>query len=246
MSIDKDKIIFGRHPVLEAIRAGAAIEKVMVLQGARGPFEQDLRRACDQAGIPLQYVPKERLNKFTDGNHQGVIARFSEVRYAQLDELLADLESQEVVPLLLILDGVTDVRNLGAIARTAELCGAHALIVPHSGTAQINAEAMKSSAGALAKLPVCREKSLFVAVETLQMANIRVLALTMEADFPIHQIALDRPTALILGSEGRGVHPKMIQIADESCYIPQKGEIDSFNVSVAAGIALYEAMRQRG
>ena len=242
---EKVKIIFGRHPVIEAIRAGAPIEKVMILQGARGPFEQELRKVCKQAGVPIQYVPKEKLNKLTSGNHQGVVARRSEVQYANLEEVLKELEEKEQTPLLLILDNITDVRNLGAIARTAELCGAHALIVPHTGSAQINAEAMKSSAGALATLPVCREKSLMVAVESLQMANIRVLALTMEADFPIHQVAMDRPTALILGSEGRGIHPKLIKIADESCYIPQKGKIDSFNVSVAAGMVLYEAMRQR-
>lgn len=242
---DNATLIFGRHPVAEAIRSGAAIDKVYLQSGTKGPFEQEIRQLCKDADVQLQYVPKERLNKLTQGNHQGVIAVFALTRNYTIEEVLAIAEEKGEAPLLLILDSITDVRNFGAIARTAELFGVHGLIIPQGGAARVNPDAMKSSAGALATLPVCREKSLFTAIEALQMSNIRVLATEMKADFAVHEMALDIPTAFILGSEGKGIHPKMAKIADERCYIPQKGKLDSLNVSVAAGIVLYEALRQR-
>jgi 23S rRNA (guanosine2251-2'-O)-methyltransferase len=240
------QIIYGRHPVADAIRSGTPIDKVILQQGIRGEMEKELRHLCKAEGIPLQVVPKERLNKMVRGNHQGVIALQSFVRYYRLEDVLPGIYEESEVPLLLLLDGVTDVRNFGAIARTAEALGAHALVIPQKNSAQINAEAMKASAGALAKIPVCRESSLAVAIDYLRLSGIRVLASSLEAEVPLYALDLKAPAAFILGAEGEGISPALMRQADERFIIPQLGTTDSLNVSVAAGMMLYEAMRQRG
>lgn len=246
MNNSEDQLIFGRHPVVDAIRAGQPMEKLLIQQGVRGDFEKEIRLLSREFQIPLQVAPRERLDQMARGNHQGIIAFLSPIAYYHLDDILPGIYERSETPLLLILDGVTDVRNLGAIARSAELCGAHALVVPRKGSAQINAEAVKASAGALLKLPVCRERSLLAAAETLKMSGIRLLVSDLGAGHPIYELDLRGPIAFVLGSEGKGVTREMLREADETFLIPQRGTTDSFNVSVAAGIMLYESMRQRG
>ncbi len=238
-------LIYGRHPVLEALETAAPVEKVILQQGTRGEFERQLRHLCRDRGVPLQVAPRERIDRLVRGNHQGVVALLAAVAYQRVEDVLPLIYEQGEVPLLLLLDGVTDVRNLGAIARSAEVAGAHALVVPRSGSAGLNADAVKSSAGALLRLPVCREQSLISTTEFLQSSGLRVYASDLSGDEWLHELPLREPVALILGSEGSGINPALARVADERFRIPQRGQLNSFNVSVAAGIMLYEAMRQR-
>lgn len=239
------QLIYGRHPVLDAIRAGQPFEKLILQQGVRGEFEKELRQLSKANNIPMQVVPKERLNKLVRGNHQGVVGVLSPIRYYLLEDVLPTIYERSEVPLILLLDGVTDVRNLGAIARSAELAGVHALVVPRKGSAQINAEALKTSAGALTRIPVCRESSLVAAVETLRLSGIPLIVSDLQAKQLVFEIDFTGPVALVVGAEGRGVSWEMVQAATRTFLIPQRGTTDSFNVSVAAGIMLYEVMRQR-
>ena len=239
--------IYGHHPVTEAIRAGKPVEKVFFQQGERGEVEKEIRHLTKEYGIPLQVVPREKLNKMVKGQHQGVVAYLSLVQYLSLEDVVPFVFEQGEVPLLVLLDGVTDVRNFGAIARSAECAGAHAVVVPQSGSALANEEAMKASAGALARVRLCRVRSLFSTVEWLQQCGIQVVATALsERTVPVYQADFTLPTAILMGSEGEGVHPKLQKMSDAVVRIPQATDFDSFNVSVAAGIVLYEAMRQRG
>ena len=242
----KDKnIIYGRHPVVEAIQTGTTIDKLMLQQGLRGEFEKEGPQLSKQFNIPVQVVPKERLNKVTRSNHQGIIGFISAIRYYALEDVLPMLYEKEEAPLILILDGITDVRNMGAIARSAEVLGAHTLIVPKKGSAMIGPDAVKTSAGALNILPVCREHSLVKAVQYLKNSGIQVLASDLKATKVLSEIDLSLPTAIIVGSESKGTSPALIKEANQHFIIPQKGQTDSLNVSVASGIMLYEAMQQR-
>jgi len=246
MSKDKDiKFIYGRHPVLDALQAGVSIEKVFLQQGIRGELEKELRHLCKSEGIPLKVIPKDRLNRMVSGNHQGVVASQALIRYYRVEDVLPGIYERSEIPLLLLLDGITDVRNFGAIARTAEVCGAHALVVPQKNSAQINAEAMKTSAGALSHIPVCRETSIVAAIEYLQLSGIRVLASSLHSSHSIYELDLSQPVAFVLGAEGEGISRAVERAADQHFIIPQKGKTDSLNVSVAGGMMLYEAMRQR-
>jgi 23S rRNA (guanosine2251-2'-O)-methyltransferase len=239
-------IIYGHHPVVEAIQAGKPVDKVFFQQGVRGEMEKEIRHLTKEHDIPLQVVPKEKLNKMVRGNHQGVVAYLSLVNYLSIEDVVPFILEQGEVPLLVVLDNVTDVRNFGAICRSAECLGAQAVIVPQSGAAPANEEAMKASAGALARMQVCRVRSLFSTVEWLQTSGIQVVATALsDRAQPIRAIDFTVPTALLLGSEGEGLHPKLIKMSDAVAIIPQATDFDSLNVSVAAGIVLYEAMRQR-
>jgi 23S rRNA (guanosine2251-2'-O)-methyltransferase len=245
MQKTEDNVIYGRHPVVDAIREGRQFDKVMLQQGIRGDFEKLLRSTCREYEVPLQVVPKERLGRFVKGVHQGVIGFVSLLEYQHIEQVLPLIYERSEVPLLLILDGVTDVRNFGAISRTAEVAGVHAIIVPQKGAALINADALKTSAGALSKIPVCREKSLFTTIEFLQNSGIAVFVSSLEAEDFIFNLDFNCPMALVVGSEDTGVHPKIMAMADKSFIIPQVGTTNSLNVSVAAGMMLYEVMRQR-
>lgn len=238
-------LIFGRHPVLEAIEAGKKFDKIFLQRDTRGELETELRRLCKEHEIPLQYVPKERLNRITRGNHQGVIGLLALIDYYRLEDVIPTIWEKAETPLILILDGVTDVRNFGAIARSAEICGVHAIVVPKTGSALINADAIKTSAGALLRLNVCRENSLVSAIELLQISGIQVFASEMKAEKHVFELDLTAPAALIVGSEDEGVSQALLDRVGERFRIPQRGETDSFNVSVAAGIMLYEVLRQR-
>lgn len=238
-------IIYGRHPIIDSIKAGQAFDKIMLQQGIRGEYEKELRYTCRQFDIPLQVVPKERLNRFTKSNHQGVIGFISLITYQSLENVLPAIYENSETPLLLILDGVTDVRNFGAIARTAEIAGVHAIIVPKKGAALINSDAIKTSAGALTKIAVCRETSLFTVVEFLQNSGVQVFASDLQAEKMSYKLDFTVPTALIIGSEDLGVQEGLLRRADETFIIPQVGTTDSYNVSVATGMMLYEVIRQR-
>lgn len=239
------QLIFGRHPVVDTIKTGGNVDKVFFQTGIRGPFEKELRQICKEFNIPLQYVPKERLDKIVGGNHQGIIAHLSLIKYYALEDVLPMAYEKSEAPLILILDGVTDVRNFGAIARSAEICGVHAIVIGKKGSAQINADAIKTSAGALTKIPVCRESSLSAAVDLLKLSGVQVVASELKASSLIYKTDLTLPTAIIMGSEDKGVNSTLLQKVDQRVIIPQKGTTDSFNVSVAAGIILYEVTRQR-
>ena len=238
-------IIYGRHPVIDALQSGTTIEKLMLQQGIRGDFEKEIRNLSKALNIPVQVVPKEKLNRVVRGNHQGIIGYLSLIDYYRLEDVLPQVYEHSETPLFLVLDGITDVRNLGAIARSAEICGAHALVVPRKGSALINADAMKTSAGALAKIRVCREASLVKAVEYLQLSGIKVLSSDLRAQKKLHELDLKGPLAFVVGAEGEGVSKAIGEKADERFIIPQKGTTDSFNVSVATGIMLYEVLKQR-
>ncbi len=242
----EQNIIFGRHPVLEALASDQEIDRVILQQGTRGDFEKEVRHACRRRDILLQVAPKERLDRLVRGNHQGIVAYAALIRFQPLDDVLAAVFERGETPLLLMLDGITDVRNLGAIARSAECSGVHALILPAKGSAQINAEAIKTSAGALNNIPVCRVNSLVSTLERLQNSGVQALAGDLLAAKPIFEMDLAAPVVLIAGSEGEGVSRALLQRVNQRFIIPQAGSTNSFNVSVATGIMLYEAMRQRG
>lgn len=242
---NKSNIIFGRHPVIEAINSGKTIDKVIMQQGFKGPLEKEIRQICKVHQIPTQLLPKERIARIVPGNHQGVIAFLSLIEYQKLEHILPLLYEQSKVPLFLLLDGITDVRNFGAIARTAEVMGVHALVIPRKKSAQINADAIKTSAGALLKIPVCRESSIVASIDYLQQSGVQILASDLEANTPIGQMDFSLPSALVIGAEDRGVSPSILKMVDQQFIIPQVGETDSLNVSVATGMMLYEVVRQR-
>lgn len=240
------QLIYGYHPVVEALKAGRPVEKVFFQQGLRGEVEREIRLLTRERGIPLQVVPREKLNRMTRGVHQGVVAWLSLVLYRSLEEEWAGVEQGGSPPLLVLLDGITDVRNFGAICRSAECAGVHAVVVPQSGCAPANEEAMKASAGALARIRLCRVRSTYSAVEWLQERGVQVIATGRSPQSqPIYRLDLTGPTAWLMGAEGAGLAPKLMRMADAVGRIPQLSDFDSYNVGVAAGICLYETMRQR-
>ncbi len=239
-------LIYGHHPVVEAIESGRPVEKVFFQQGLRGEMEKEIRHLTKAHDIPLQVVPRERLNKMVRGNHQGVAAWLSLVEFQNLEDVVPHLFERGEIPLLLLLDGVTDVRNFGAICRSAFCLGAHAVIIPTSGAAPANEDAMKASAGALAKVQLCRVKSMYSAVDWLKASGIQVVSTALtDRSVPVYEVDFRLPTAILMGAEDTGVSPKLLKMSDQVTRIPQATDFDSFNVSVAAGIVLYEALRQR-
>ena len=241
----KDDVIYGRHPVLEALAAGRPVDKVFLQQGTRGEFEKELRRACKEREVPMTLIPQAKLQRMARGNHQGVVAQLAAAAYQSVENVLPQVYERGQTPLFLLLDGVTDVRNLGAIARSAEVCGAQTLIIPQKNSAGLTADAVKSSAGALARLPVCRHKSLVNTVEYLRMSGVQVIASDLNADRYLHELQLTGPLCIVMGSEDTGITEGVARAADTTFKIPQAGTLNSFNVSVAAGILLFEAMKAR-
>lgn len=240
-----EDFIYGIQPITEALAAGRVLDKVWLAQG-KHPSVQPLKQALRQAGVPIQEVPIEKIEQTVRGRaHQGVLAFVAQVGYAVLEEVVAQIFEKGQVPLLVLVDGVTDVRNIGAIARTAEGLGAHALLVPTQGSARLGADAMKASAGALNYLPICRVDTAKKAMATLQALGIAVAAITEKAKQPLDEIETEGPICLLLGDEARGIAPSLLQQADYVAHIPMTGQVASLNVSVAAAIALYEVLRQR-
>jgi len=243
---NKNQLIFGKHPVIDAIKSGQTIDKVAFQRGITGDFEREIRKLCKEYNVQLQYIPKERIEKFAKGkNHQGVIAFLSLIPYYKLEDMLPMLYEKDEPPLVVVLDGVTDVRNFGAIARTAEGAGAHAIVVPAKGSALVNADAMKTSAGALSYIPVCRETSISAAVDYLIMSGFQVVASSLDGTVSLKAVDFSLPTAVVVGAEGEGITPQILRKATQKFLIPMMGKTNSYNVSVACGMILYEALRQR-
>lgn len=241
----KSSLIFGIHPVNEAIRSGKPIDKVLIKQGFKSETLPGLFPAMRDQNIPFQYVPLEKLNRLTGGNHQGIIALVSELEYTELEKLVPMLFDQGKLPVLVLLDSITDVRNLGALARSAECSGMDALIVPSKGSAQINADAIKTSAGALNNIPVCRVNSLEEAAKYLRDSGFQLVAATEKANDYIYNVDFNKPVALVVGAEDTGIDPKLLNMADALVKIPMYGAIQSLNVSAAASVLFYEIVRQR-
>lgn len=241
----KKNIIAGRNPVIEALNAGENLDKILLFKNASGDAINQIRNAAKSFNIPVQYVPNEKLNKITNINHQGVIAFKSAITYQDLQQIIDWINSKGETPLLLILDGVTDVRNIGAIARSAVCTGVHAIIIPDKGVGALNEDAVKSSAGALEKIHICRVNSVANAVDTLHLNGIKVFASEMNAANKLFELNFSDPCCIVMGNEGKGVQPFILKSADDTFSIPMKNNFDSFNVSVACGISLYEAMKQR-
>lgn len=239
-----DNIIFGIRPVLEAVEAGRGIDRVYFRKGADGQMLGELRIVCRRNGVNTQEVPVEKLDRLTRGNHQGVVAQVSAIEYVTLEQILEKVPADES-PLIVIFDGVTDVRNFGAIARSAECAGAHGLIVPLKNAAPVNAEAVKSSAGALNRIAVSRVGSIRNAIKMLQTEGMTIVAATEKSSKVLFDAELNRPVALVLGSEDKGISSEVLKLCDEQVAIPLVGEIESLNVSAAAAVLLFEVVRQR-
>ena len=241
----KSSLIIGRQPLIEAIRSGQALDKILLQRNTTGDSLAEIRQLARENNIPVQVVPPEKLNSLTKANHQGVVAFASLVEYLDLQQVIDHVVTSGATPLLIMLDGVTDVRNIGAIARSAVCCGAQALIIPDKGTGALNEEAMKSSAGSLQRINICRVGSLLKAVDTLHLNGIKVFTSEMNAPEKVFELPLAEPCCIVMGSEDKGVQPYIRKAADGHFTIPMVGDFDSFNVSVAAGIILYEAMKHR-
>jgi 23S rRNA (guanosine2251-2'-O)-methyltransferase len=238
-------LIIGRQPLVEALQSGRAIDKILFQRNVSGESIGEIRKLADKRGIPVQQVPVEKLNSFTRANHQGVIALAALFTYLDLQVAIDAVVGSGQTPLFVLLDGITDVRNIGAIARSAVCCGAQALVIPDKGIAALNEEALKSSAGALEKIHICRVNSLLKAVDSLHLNGFLVFASAMTSDKKVFELPLELPCCIMMGSEDKGLQPYLNKAADQLFTIPMAGNFDSFNVSVAAGIILYEAMKKR-
>jgi len=241
----KDNLIYGIHPVMEALEAGKEIERILIQRDSKNPAFRAILSLAERAEVPVQKVPAEKLEQLARGNHQGILAFVSCIEYQPLENILMGIFERGEVPFLLILDRVTDVRNLGAIARTAECAGVHALILPARGSAQINADTVKTSAGALNNLPVHRSQNLKDTLTYLKQSGVSVFAVTEHGSASYTGQDLTGPLALILGSEEDGISPEYLRFCEGRLNIPMKGTTGSLNVSVAAGILMFEVNRQR-
>ena len=238
-------ILFGIRPLTEAIEAGKTIDKVLIQKGLQGDLAKEALNLTRTHDIPVQFVPAQKLNRITQKNHQGVITYISPVEFQDLENVILQVFEEGRTPLLMILDRITDVRNFGAIARTAECHGVDAVVIPQKGAAQLNEDAVKTSAGALMQLNVCKVASISDTLKTLKNYGIRLVAASEKASELPEEVDLTQPTALIMGSEEDGVHPELLRYTEHQLQIPMTGKIASLNVSVAAGILLYETLRQR-
>jgi 23S rRNA (guanosine2251-2'-O)-methyltransferase len=244
--MEKSEMIFGTRAVMEAIKAKREIEKIFVQAGLNNDLIKELIQVAKANGVPFTFVPQQKLNRLSTKNHQGVICMLATVSYANLEGIIDKAYQEGREPFLLIVDRVTDVRNFGALARTAECAGLDAIIMGDSGNAPITGDAMKTSAGALSHLPVCRVKDMKKTLHFLRESGIQIIACTEKATDVLYDIDLNTPLALIMGSEEDGISPQLLKDADRLAKIPMRGKISSLNVSVAAGISIYEALRQRG
>ena len=241
----REEFVFGTRSVIEAIRAGRSIDKILIKNGLNNELFGELYQMIKEQKIPFQYVPLEKINRITRKNHQGVLALISSVDFYRVEDVLPIVFEKGEDPLLLILDQVTDVRNFGAIVRSAECAGVHAVIIPEKGAARIGADAVKTSAGALNILPVCRSGNLTATLEFLRNSGIKIIAATEKAAINYTDSEMNGPLAIILGAEDAGISPALLRIADHLAKIPIIGKIQSLNVSVAASLMVYEAVRQR-
>lgn len=237
--------IFGLRAIIEAIQAGKEIDKIYIKKDLSGPLAAELIELARANRVVMQRVPVEKLNRITRKNHQGAIAMMSAVTYHSLSNLVPQLFEEGVLPFIVVLDGITDVRNFGAIARTCECAGADAIVIPRHGSVSVGGDAVKTSAGALLHLPVCREQSTLSAVRFLKDSGFNVVAVSEKAEINYTKADYTVPTALVLGAEDTGISPEVIRQCDTFVSIPMFGNIESLNVSVAAGVLIYEVVRQR-
>lgn len=244
--IEKNEMIFGVRAVIEALDAGKEIDKILIKRDMQSDLSRELFAALRGRMISVQRVPVERIDRITRKNHQGVVAFVSPITYQLTEDIVPFLFEQGKSPLLLMLDGITDVRNFGAIARTCECAGVDAIIIPAKNSVTVNADAVKTSAGALMTLPVCKEQSLTATIKFLKDSGFRILAATEKGDYDYSKANYTDPTCIIMGAEDTGVPYEHLKYCDEWVRIPLMGKIESLNVSVAAGILLYEAVKQRG
>jgi 23S rRNA (guanosine2251-2'-O)-methyltransferase len=245
INVKEEGLLFGVHPLLEAIKAGKEIDRVLLANGTAGPLISEIKKHLSELDVPVIPVPKEKLMQFTRFNHQGVVAYISPVSFMPLEEVLQRVYESGKDPLFMVLDRVTDVRNFGAICRTAECAGVDAIIVPARGSARICADALKTSAGALMNIPVCRSMNLKDTLQMLKDSGIRIAGASEKADKMMYDTDLSGPICLIMGSEETGISPEYLKKCDALIRIPMFGSTGSLNVSVAAGVITYEIIRQR-
>ena len=237
--------IFGLRAIIEAINSSKTIDKVFLQKGLRGELFNELESLIRKQSINVSYVPIEKLNRLTDKNHQGAVAQISPIEFHDLETLVINVIESGKTPLFLLLDQISDVRNFGAIIRTAECTGVDGIIIQKKGGAPINGDTVKTSAGAVFKVPICKVDHIKDAMFHLQASGIKVIAATEKTEDTIYDISFAAPCAIIMGSEGRGINPSVIKLADARAKLPLLGEIESLNVSVACGAFLYEVIRQR-
>lgn len=240
---NKQQIVYGLRPVIEAVASGQQVEKVFLQNGLNSSLLNELRGKMKERDIPFQYVPVEKLNKLTTGNHQGVVATIAAVSYTTFEELMEGMGDR--VPLVVMLDHITDVRNMGAIARTAECAGVTALVVPDRGSAAMNSDAVKSSSGALLRLPICRESNFKTVLNMAKQYGLQIVASTEKGAVDYCDVDFCQPTLLIMGNEETGISPDLLKMSDVRAALPVMGEVASLNVGVAAGVMMYKALEQR-
>ena len=238
-------MIFGIRAVAEAISAGKEVDKILIKKDLSGELATELFALIKGTYITVQRVPQEKLNSITRKNHQGVIAFISPIHYQPVEEIVASLYEQGKVPFFLVLDHLTDVRNFGAIARTAECAGVDAIIIPSKGSVSVTADAVKTSAGALMNIPVCRVASLYNTVKYLKSSGLQVVGASEKATKDYTEADMTLPLALVMGAEDKGISTEILSLVDTTVSLPQYGKIASLNVSVAAGVMIYEVLRQR-
>lgn len=240
----QEKMIYGVHAVREALESATELDKIYLKKGTKTDETAHIVRLASEAGVPVLQVPVERLNRFTRKSHQGVIALLSPITYTPLEEMVASLFESGESPFVVVLDGITDVRNFGAIARTCECAGVDAIVIPDKGSVSVTADAVNASAGALLHLPVCRVKNLHLACKYLKECGLQLVGASEKSSQMYHQSPLAMPIALVLGAEDKGLSPAVVKLLDRAVAIPLQGSISSLNVSVAAGVLLYEIVRQ--
>ena len=241
----KSTNIIGRQPVVEALRDGQQLERIFIQKNIGGDIIDEIRQLAQRLQIPINVVPIEKLHYITRSNHQGVIGINSIIQYHELQDVIDHVVSRGETPLFVMLDGITDVRNIGAIARTSLCCGAQCIIIPDKGIGAFNEEALKSSAGALQKILVSRVSSLLKAVDTLHLNGIQVCSAEMKTKETLMGVDFKKPSCIVMGSEDKGIQPYISKAVDVKFTIPMQGDFDSFNVGVATGIILFEASKQR-
>lgn len=241
----KNTLVIGRQAVIAALESGKQLERIYLQATVHGEVIDTIRTLAEKHLVPINKVPVEKLNSLNVSNHEGCIAVISKIQYQNLQDVISFVVENGETPLFIILDGITDIRNIGAIARSAYCFGVHALIIPDKGVGALNEDAILTSAGALEKLPVCRVSSLMKAVDELHLNGIKVFASEMTAEKKLYDLEMSDPCAIVLGGEEHGVYPALMKICDEQFQIPMTGDFESLNVSVANGIILYEVMKQR-
>ncbi|NRD24774.1 23S rRNA (guanosine(2251)-2'-O)-methyltransferase RlmB [Winogradskyella litoriviva] len=243
--MENETTIFGIRAIIEAVKSGKTIDKVFMQKGLHGDLFKELESIIRSESINSSYVPVEKLNRLTRGNHQGAVAQISPIAFHDIDDLVSSVLESDKTPLFLLLDHLSDVRNFGAIVRTAECTGVNGIIIQKKGGAPINGDTIKTSAGAIFKIPICKVDHIKDAVFHMQSSGIRVIAATEKAENYLYDVSFKEPCAIIMGSEGRGINPSVLKVVDDQAKLPILGEIESLNVSVACGAFLYEAVRQR-